>query len=87
MGTIDTIIGRNQPITFGIHSYDALDQVSLRVWMAVAVAIMFAKLEKRRTRIQLSQLDERQLRDIGVSRQQADREICKSLVLYERNTD
>ncbi|MGB7432351.1 MAG: DUF1127 domain-containing protein [Ahrensia sp.] len=85
MGTIDTIIERDQPISFGRHSYATLDQVSLRQWMVLAVAIVLAKLEKRRTRVHLSRLDDHQLRDIGVSRAQADFEICKSLIFYERN--
>lgn len=84
MGTINTMFGHNQSISFGAYRYTALDQVSLRVWMTVALAIVAAKMEKRRTRIHLSQLDDQQLRDIGITRRQAEAEIRKSLISLDR---
>lgn len=84
MGTIDTILSRGSSISFGTHRFVALDQVSLRFWLTVAVAIMAAKLEKRRTRIHLAELDEAQLRDIGITRAEAETEIRKSLIFTDR---
>ena len=50
-----------------------------------AIGACHTALEKRRTRRQLSLLDEHGLRDIGVSRQDADREIRKSFAFFLRS--
>ena len=84
MGTIDTIPFRFRPFTIAGVRYDTASAVPFRVWMAVLVAMVAAKLEKRRTRIHLSRLTADELKDIGVGLDQADAEIRKSLPFFER---
>ncbi|QBK32357.1 DUF1127 domain-containing protein [Roseitalea porphyridii] len=47
--------------------------------------MIVAKYEKRRTRIHLSKLGVEELRDIGLTPDQADSEIRKSLPFFERS--
>ena len=85
MGTIDTIRFQDQSIRIGANTFKGMDSVPYRVWFQVMVAMVAAKLEKRRTRIHLSKLNAQALRDIGLTEAQADLEIRRSLPLYERN--
>lgn len=85
MGTIDTIPLRSQPITVAGIVYKSAYAVPFRVWVRVLGAMIVAKLDRRRTRIQLSKLTESELRDIGISAAEADREIRRSLPFYERH--
>lgn len=85
MGTIDTIPFRARSITVAGIVYKSAQAVPFRVWVRVLVAMVAAKLDKRRTRIQLSKLTEAELRDIGISAVDADREIRRSLPFYERH--
>ena len=85
MGTIDTIRFQDQSIRIGSNTFNGMETVPYRVWFQVIVAMFVAKLEKRRTRVHLSKLDEYALRDIGLTEDQADAEIRRSLPLYERN--
>ncbi len=87
MGTIDTIRFRDQSIRIGQSKLYGMDNLPFRVWFKVIVAMVIVKLQKRRTRIHLSRLDEMALRDIGLTKEQADREIRRSLPLYERRMD
>lgn len=84
MGTIDTILFRFRPLTVDGVTYRTVSDVPFSVWVRVAAAVMASMLEKRRTRIHLSQLTAQELRDIGVTPDQADAEIRKSLPFYER---
>lgn len=84
MGTIDTIRFQDQSITIGTMNFEAMDRVPFRVWAKVVVAMVLAKLEKRRTRKHLSELDADQLRDIGLTLDQADNEVRRSLPFYWR---
>ncbi|MEM8541743.1 MAG: DUF1127 domain-containing protein [Pseudomonadota bacterium] len=85
MGTIDTIRFQDQSIRIGANTFKGMESVPYRVWFQVMVAMVVAKLEKRRTRVHLSKLDAHALRDIGLTEAQADLEIRRSLPLYERN--
>lgn len=85
MGTIDTIRFQDQSIRIGANTFNGMESVPFRVWFQVMVAMVVAKLEKRRTRVHLSKLDSKALRDIGLTEAQADAEIRRSLPLYERN--
>ena len=85
MGAIDTIPFRFRPFTIAGVRYDTADAVPFRVWLKVLGAMIAAKLERRRTRIHLSRLTADELRDIGVTQDQADREIRKSLPFFERS--
>ncbi|WP_424992330.1 DUF1127 domain-containing protein [Oceaniradius stylonematis] len=85
MGTIDTIPLRARPITIAGIVYKSANSVPFRVWARVLVAMIVAKLDRRRTRIQLSKLTESELRDIGITPAEADREIRRSLLFYERH--
>jgi len=85
MSTIDTIPFRARSITVAGNVYKSAQAVPFRVWARVLVAMIAAKLDKRRTRIQLSKLTESELRDIGISLAEADREIRRSLPFYERH--
>lgn len=85
MGTIDTIPLRARPITIAGIVYKSANSVPFRVWARVLVAMIVAKLDRRRTRIQLSKLTESELRDIGITPAEADREIRRSLPFYERH--
>lgn len=87
MGTIDTIRLSDQSIRIGQDNLYGMDSLPFRVWFKVIVAMVIVKLQKRRTRIHLSRLDEMALRDIGLTKEQADREIRRSLPLYERRID
>ena len=82
MGTIDTI--RFRSFTVGGVTYRSIDAVPFRIWGTVLMAMIMAKCEKRRTRIHLSQLTEDELKDVGLTVDQADREIRKSLPFFER---
>ena len=85
MGTIDTIRFQDQSVRIGANTFNGMESVPYRVWFQVMVAMVAAKLEKRRTRVHLSKLDAIALRDIGLTQAQADREIRRSLPLFERN--
>lgn len=85
MSTIDTIPFRARSITVAGIVYTSAQAVPFRVWVRVLVAMVAAKLDRRRTRIQLSKLTESELRDIGISPAEADREIRRSLPFYERH--
>ncbi len=87
MGTIDTIRFSDQSIRIGQDNLYGMDNLPFRVWFKVIVAMVIVKLQKRRTRVHLSRLDEMALRDIGLTKEQADREIRRSLPLYERRID
>ena len=84
MGTIDTMRFRDQSIRIGQDKLYGMDNLPFRVWFQVIVAMVIVKLQKRRTRVHLSRLDEDALRDIGLTKEQADMEIRRSLPLYER---
>ena len=75
---------RDQSIRIGQDKLYGMDNLPFRVWLQVIVAMMIVKLQKRRTRVHLSRLDEDALRDIGLTKEQADMEIRRSLPLYER---
>lgn len=45
------------------------------------------RIERRRTRRHLSQLDDRELRDIGLSRQDVDREMARSFRFHRMFRD
>ena len=62
MGTISAIPFRYRRFKIAGVCYDTAGSVPLRVWMMVLVAMAVAKLEKRRTRIQLSELSADQLK-------------------------
>lgn len=85
MGTIDTIRFQDQSVRIGANTFNGMESVPYRVWFQVMVAMVAAKLEKRRTRVHLSKLDAIALRDIGLTQAQADSEIRRSLPLFERN--
>lgn len=85
MGTIGTIPFRFRPITIAGVRYDTASAVPFRVWARMFVAMVVAKYEKRRTRIHLSKLGPEELRDVGLSPDQADAEIRKSLPFFERH--
>lgn len=85
MGTIDTLPFRARSITVAGVAYKSANAVPFRVWVRVLAAMIVAKQDKRRTRIQLSKLTESELRDIGISPADADREIRRSLPFYERH--
>ncbi|MBO6639518.1 MAG: DUF1127 domain-containing protein [Roseitalea sp.] len=85
MSTIDTIPFRSQSIAVAGIVYKSAYAVPFRVWVRVLAAMIVAKLDKRRTRIQLSKLTESELRDIGILPAEADREIRRSLPFYERH--
>lgn len=85
MGTIDTIRFQDQSVRIGTNTFNGMESVPYRVWFQVMVAMVVAKIEKRRTRVHLSKLDACALRDIGLTQAQADAEIRRSLPLYERN--
>lgn len=82
MGTIDTIRFRHVKIA-GV-CYDSAGAVPFRVWLTVLAAMVAAKLERRRTRIHLSRLTTDELKDVGLTADQADHEIRKSLPFFER---
>lgn len=84
MSTIDTIRFQDQSVRIGRNTFDGLDAVPFRIWVQVMIAMVAAKLEKRRTRIHLSKLDAHALRDIGITQEQADAEIRRSLPMFER---
>ena len=85
MGTIDTIRFQDQSVRIGANTFNGMESVPYRVWFQVMVAMVAAKLEKRRTRVHLSKLDAIALLDIGLTQAQADSEIRHSLPLFERN--
>lgn len=85
MGTIGTIPFRFRSFTIAGVRYDTAGTVPFRVWARVLMAMILAKLEKRRTRIHLSRLSAEELRDIGLTPGQADLEIRRSLPFYERH--
>ncbi|WP_349364822.1 MAG: DUF1127 domain-containing protein [Roseitalea porphyridii] len=85
MGTIGTIPFRFRPFTIAGVRYDTASAVPFLVWGRVLVAMIVAKFEKRRTRIHLSKLGVEELRDVGLTPDQADSEIRKSLPFFERS--
>ena len=87
MGAIDTIRFQDQSVRIGSQNFDAMDRVPFSAWAKVAVAMTAAKLEKRKSRHKLMNLDHRELRDIGISVEDADREIRKSFPMYSRSSD
>ncbi|ATU95820.1 hypothetical protein BLM14_29215 (plasmid) [Phyllobacterium zundukense] len=62
----------------GAHSSAVIVSRGIFRWGRVSVAVIAKYLEKRRSRIALSELADHQLRDIGVTRKQASTEVSKS---------
>ncbi|WP_306118004.1 MULTISPECIES: DUF1127 domain-containing protein [unclassified Roseitalea] len=85
MDTIESIPFRRGPFTIAGVRYENAGAVPFRIWMRVLGAMIGEKLEKRRTRIHLSELDADGLEDIGLTVDQANREIRKSLPFFERH--
>lgn len=78
---MSTITARNDlSPAFQINGtrYFAADAVPFRVWFGVLVSMIVLKLKKRRSRRHLASLDDHQLRDIGLTRDEAMREVRKS---------
>ena len=84
MSTIDTIPFRFRPVRVAGVDYESAAAVPFGVWLRLLAVMIAAKLEKRRTRIHLSRLDPKGLEDVGLTPDQADREIRKSLPFFER---
>ena len=85
MGTIDAISKRfGSAIVAGRHGNSA-DQVPFSAWMRLLLAMIVTRLERRRSRVHLSRLSADELRDIGVTVDQADYEIRKSLPGFVRH--
>lgn len=59
-------------------AYLAADAVPFRVWFSVLAAMIVLKMKKRRSRRHLASLNEQQLRDIGLTRDEALHEVRKS---------
>lgn len=85
MGTMSTIPFRFRSFMIAGVRYDTAGTVPFRVWARVLLAMILAKLEKRRTRIHLSRLGVEELRDIGLTPDQADAEVRRSLPFFERH--
>ncbi|QKV18041.1 DUF1127 domain-containing protein [Oricola thermophila] len=71
MVSIDAIVPHNGPVRIGYRTYAGIGAVPLRDWLGVFVAIIRARMTKRRTRLHLRELTDDQLRDIGLTREQA----------------
>ena len=56
-----------------------LKTTRVSTWLSRVVALAHGALRRRRQRKRLLELDERQLSDIGVTRDQAREEACKPL--------
>jgi uncharacterized protein YjiS (DUF1127 family) len=84
MVSIDTIMPDNGPVRIGHRTFAGTSAVPLRVWLRVFVAIIRARMEKRRTRLHLRDLTNDQLRDIGISREQAVFEADKPFWWYRK---
>ena len=78
MGAIDTILLNDMSFRMGAKSYTGAENLPFRVWATVAFAMVAVRLQKRRTRKHLMHLNSDQLRDIGLSRAEAEREIRAS---------
>lgn len=68
MMTIDTFIPGSGPVRIGDRTFTGIGAVPLGVWAKVFVAIMRARLAKRRVRRHVRTLSEDQLNDIGLTR-------------------
>lgn len=86
MGTINTIMPnhkilqsswRHMPITIGADVFAETRDIPLRLWVNVAMGIVKGKWQKRRSRLHLRHLSDAQLRDIGLTRSEANRESDK----------
>lgn len=84
MSAIGTIPASYQHIQIGDRIFNGVHTIPFHVWTAVVVAMVIAKMQKRRTRRQLGQLTAEQLRDVGITRAEADREVRKSFPGYQR---
>lgn len=84
MVSIDTIVPHSGPVRIGYRTFAGIGAVPLRVWLKVFVAILRARLEKQRTRMHLRELTDDQLRDIGITREQALFEADKPFWYYRR---
>lgn len=71
MVSIDTILPRNGPVRIGNRTFSGASAIPLNFWLRMLVAMVEARMEKRRTALRLSELSDDQLRDIGLSRSQA----------------
>lgn len=81
MGTISTMSSRSSlrhmPISIGADVFAEIPDLPFRLWVKLTVAMVTGKLQKRRSRLHLRNLSDQQLRDIGVTRHQANAEANK----------
>ena len=84
MVSIDTIVPHNGPVRIGYRTYAGIGAVPLQEWFKVLVAIMRARRAKQRSRRHLRDLTDDQLRDIGVTRSQAQWEADKPSWWYRK---
>ena len=84
MVSIDTIVPHNGPVRIGYRTYAGIGAVPLQEWFKVLVAIMRARRVKQRSRRHLRDLTDDQLRDIGVTRSQAQWEADKPSWWYRK---
>ena len=84
MGTINAISRRFGPVVVAGRRYNSADQVPFGAWTQLMLAMIVMRLERRRSRVHLSRLSADELRDIGVTVDQADYEIRKSLPGFVR---
>jgi uncharacterized protein YjiS (DUF1127 family) len=77
MVSIDTIIS-NGPVRNGDRTFAATGAVPIRLWLKAFVAAMRSRAAMQRTRMHLRELTDDQLRDIGVTREDACFEADKS---------
>ena len=84
MVSIDTIVPHNGPVRIGYRTYAGIGAVPLPEWFKVLVAIMRARYTKQRTRRHLHDLTDDQLRDIGITRSQAQWEADRPSWWYRK---
>ena len=84
MVSIDTIMPHNGPVRIGDRTFAGIGAVPLNVWAKIFVAAMRARLLKQRSRRHLRHLSDDQLRDIGVTRDQALIEASKPIWWYRK---
>lgn len=84
MVSIDTILPKAGPVRIGYRTFPGANAVPLAVWGRILVEIVRARMEIQRTRARLSDLTDDQLKDIGVTREQALFEAGKPFWWYKR---
>lgn len=82
MVSIDTILTQSGPVRIGDRTFTGIGAVPYRVWLKLFVAAVRARMQTQRTRMHLRELTDDQLRDIGVTREQARFEADKPFWWY-----